>query len=391
MEFDPVQLKIGGNYHFKHHRYLFAIRWYTEALLNLEMLRNLQVQSPDLNALNGQLLSNRAQCYLKIERDLEAVEDAEKALEFAPQSYKIYFRLATALENTSDHGRALQVLNEIDVRKVQPKSVQREFVRLSERVRRRQFQSSKWRHGHGLGTRNWDEAQDIDNFYSTSINIKYISNKKGRGVVATADIQKGEVVLSEKCIASGDVNISKMCSVLDHRTMIMYWPSTLNLINNIVDTFRDGTDVKKYMIALLHKGDSYHRKKTVVPKMSMFRVSRLPKHVKEVHVLNADQIKFIAEKNAFNMPTNERQQEQYLAEMQAWRQSGGQSDIAEVTCKTGSGLFIAASFFNHSNNNNIHWEVGWKRIHMIALRDVKRGEELCIKYHNTKDVAHWFD
>ena len=223
---------------------------------------------------------------------------------------------------------------------------------------------------------SWKEVDDIENYFSSSIKIKYINNKKGRGVVAKKNIKKGEIILSEKCTTFGHVNPEKLSAVVDHRINEAFRPSTINLIQNIVDIYSNGQDIDKYRISLLYHGQKYSKKQIITPKMKIFKTDEVDFKCDDIPMLNIDAIREIATKNVFTMPTTKEAQKRYMdtANMNANEaQSIRQWEI-------GSGLFIAASFFNHDDNPNVDWHIDYRRIHMIAAREIKKGQELCIRY-----------
>merc|ERR1719454_1678137 len=91
--------KAQGNEHFKAGEYLKAAASYTKAIK----------AAPD----NHVLYSNRAQAFLKLNKVVKALEDADKCIELAPNFVKGYHRKASALHamgDTESTGKAVAVL-----------------------------------------------------------------------------------------------------------------------------------------------------------------------------------------------------------------------------------------------------------------------------------------
>lgn len=76
-------LKQQGNGAFRSKNYSSAVAYYTEAI---------KVKDDEPVAY-----SNRAMCYIHLERYFEALEDCDKALEYDTKSVKAYYRRAKAL------------------------------------------------------------------------------------------------------------------------------------------------------------------------------------------------------------------------------------------------------------------------------------------------------
>lgn len=85
-------LKEKGNDAFRSKNYVKAIAHYTEAI---------QVKQDEPVAY-----SNRAMCYLLLERYYEALEDCDKAIKYDSNHVKSYYRRATALSKLSRFQRA---------------------------------------------------------------------------------------------------------------------------------------------------------------------------------------------------------------------------------------------------------------------------------------------
>eukprot|EP01084_Bolivina_argentea_P206864 353071_1 len=379
-ETNTLKLKKIGNDYFKKKMYSFAVRYYSESLNSIQS-NNKQTKV--------KLLTNRSLCYLKMNKFSEAVNDAQTALELDKNSIKIRYRLATALMGIRKHQQALDTIKSIVIKNIESISIQKDFESLRARIHQRLLQSKQFNalcFKQQIKSITWEQMQDIQDYFSLSIKIKYINNVKGRGMVATKDICKNEVILSEKCLTFGHINKEKLATLMDHGLNEIFFPSRMNLIQNIVDIYKNGKDIDKYKISLLYKGGKYKKKDVCVPKMELFKVDILPKNVKQIPILNIQQIREIATKNTFTMPTDKESQKEFMS---LANKSYDERKVITMWF-TGSALFVVASFFNHDNNPNVDWNVNGKRIHLTADRDIKKGEELCIRYHED-GADNWID
>ena len=87
-------LKSRGNTHFKEKDYESAIKNYSDAI---------QLRNDD-----SILYSNRAQCYLNLERYYEAIEDCDNALRLNPLFTKAFYRRASANKQLFRYETALK-------------------------------------------------------------------------------------------------------------------------------------------------------------------------------------------------------------------------------------------------------------------------------------------
>ena len=179
-EQDPEKFKESGNDYFKKQMYDFAVKYYSEALENTILFCVLENTQND--ALKLKLLSNRSLCYLKLSRPSKAAEDAHAALKIDNDSIKFRYRYATALTNIRKHNQALDIIKTIDIKSIKSKSVQKEFETLKVRIYRRLLMAEKfnpmnpWWSPKELNKMSWEEREDIGNYFSSSIKIKYINN-----------------------------------------------------------------------------------------------------------------------------------------------------------------------------------------------------------------------
>eukprot|EP00483_Globobulimina_turgida_P005290 UN05300 len=93
-ERNPEVLKNCGNDNFKKGMFDKAIKYYSEGIRNCK----------DHEEIKSKLLSNRCLCHIKINKYNDAMIDAKYAMELGGSSFKLQYRLATALTGLREHG-----------------------------------------------------------------------------------------------------------------------------------------------------------------------------------------------------------------------------------------------------------------------------------------------
>ena len=129
----------------------------------------------------------------------------------------------------------------------------------------------------------------------------------------------------------------------------MLQPSTIHLVQNIVDIYRNGRDIDKYRISLLYHGQKYSKKQIVTPNMKIFKTDEIDLKMDDIPMLNIDEIRTIALKNTFAMPAIKEEQNRFR------KMNVLDANKRHNACQweIGSGLFIVASFFNHDDDPNV--------------------------------------
>eukprot|EP01084_Bolivina_argentea_P106777 190998_1 len=351
---DPELLKQKGNEMVKMKLYKNAIKYYSAAL-------NMKSISTDLYV---KLLSNRILCFLKLKRFKVAIIDGKQALNMnvtGAINTKIRFRLGSALVGIGQYMEAWLILAEPTQQIVSSNSIQKQITKLEFQATRNYNESIDNDIEYDYSNVDWN---DIANYYN-DIKIKYINKSKGRGIVATSNMKRGERILMEKCIAFGLKNKKHFSASIDLEKSKYNRGSHIGLTQNMIEMYMNGTVVDRYRISLLHAGAEYSKdkNKTNIPKLEVFKYYELPDYINQcdVKMLSVSQIDEIATKNSFVM---------------------GDED--------GCGLFGVASFFNHDDKPNATYSIFKRRIYVTLNRDVRKGEEICIKYHE-KGVKSWID
>ena len=91
------ELRQEGNKSYKNEDYESAILIYSKAI---EISKSHAVEPQDISVL----YSNRSQCYLKLNKPLDALRDAEECVKSNPRSHKGFFRRALAMKMLFDEG-----------------------------------------------------------------------------------------------------------------------------------------------------------------------------------------------------------------------------------------------------------------------------------------------
>eukprot|EP00485_Elphidium_margaritaceum_P008648 CAMPEP_0202706680 /NCGR_PEP_ID=MMETSP1385-20130828/19070_1 /ASSEMBLY_ACC=CAM_ASM_000861 /TAXON_ID=933848 /ORGANISM="Elphidium margaritaceum" /LENGTH=509 /DNA_ID=CAMNT_0049365207 /DNA_START=66 /DNA_END=1595 /DNA_ORIENTATION=- len=355
---DAALLKEKGNECVKMKSFEHALQCYSAALKTDQLS----------SQFTAQLLSNRSLCYLKLHRYQEAIVDARKALDLDDGSMdtKIRYRLASALTGVGRYMESWHVLDDVDPVSFSSKSVRCSIDILYARTTR-YFNESIDNDIEDMYDYSKIDWRDTANYYDY-VKIKYISATKGRGIVATEDVKRGQRILMEKCIAIGVKDAKHRAFAINVEQKRTAKGSQINLVHDLIQIYMNGTAVDRYRISLLHSGRDFSKNKNKenVPTIDMFRYYQLPQGIGEgeVKALSVAQLDEIATKNGFKLRENQKE--------------------------IGTGLFGVASFFNHDDDSNAAWTIAEKRIHVVLTKDVRKGEEICIQYHE-KGVGDWLD
>eukprot|EP01083_Nonionella_stella_P067599 178908_1 len=343
---DAHALKEKGNECVKEKRFGIATKFYSKALAIRDVPEDLRLK----------LLSNRMLCLLKQHRFKQAIIDGKEALALDDGSMdtKIRYRLASALTGSGRYMESWLILE--DPQHPAATTDEPNVRALSFRTTRNYNESIDNDIEYDYSNVDWRE---IANYYD-DIKIKYINKTKGRGIVSTSYLKKGQRILMETCTAFG-LSDKHFSSNVNTSKMTHKGTSKSNLIQNMVEIYLNGNTVDKYRLSLLHSGHRADKNINNIPQMNVFKYYELPKDVKEcdVQMLSVNQMEDIADKNAFVLDG-------------------------------GSGVFGVASFFNHSANPNATYCVVKKRIYVTLIQDVRKGQEICIRY-SEKGIDSWID
>ena len=174
-----LKLKERGNFFFIKKNYQMAILYYTEA-----------IKKNDKDPL---IFSNRAIARIKEKNFLTAIEDCDKAIKLDKKNPKFFYRKAIALKELHLYKKSLITLSK--TQNIKEISILKKDI--NQRIKEKE------------GNYNFDELfknpfkinKNISDFIG-SIKIKKIKNK-GRGIIATKNIKKGELISVTKAFSFG--------------------------------------------------------------------------------------------------------------------------------------------------------------------------------------------
>ena len=123
----------------------------------------------------------------------------------------------------------------------------------------------------------------MDN-YIGPIEIKFLNKKKGRGIIATRSISKGDIILVEKPLGCAGFDEKEETSVayeVNWETYVHSKHDHVRLCRYLVEMLPKMSAVNLYRLSLLCRGTRYTNKvKAETPKMDVFRYDELPSHIK---------------------------------------------------------------------------------------------------------------
>ena len=335
------ELKTKGNAYFKAENYLLALDYYSQAI----------ERSPECSIY----YSNRSLANIKLGRYLEAKLDAERAIKYGGRTDKYLFRLVNAYSALRSHIEAINVLEEIytnikDKSSKYGKDIKKEIKiegELEEQMNKGEYNILEL-------LKEVDNADVKIEEFTGNIEIVEIEGK-GRGIIATSDIPKRELICVSKAFSyvnSGDVDIEGEGSRITKR-----------VIEKTIER------IQRYNI-LVHKINtlSICSQYPPIPDIKLLLNSdpRTTLHPTKTEI-NIDTISKICKKNIFK--ANSRTISKIMK-------------YPERECK---GLWILPSFFNHScDPNTILLFIG-DAIFIRAGKYIYNGEEITLPYQPPRD------
>ena len=226
----------------------------------------------------------------------------------------------------------------------------------------------------------------MDEYVPHYLEIKWINDDIGRGIFTKRDIAFGEIILIEKHIASGESAKNFTFGVQDHALHISHDSSSINVQQSLLNIYENGTTIQKYRLSLLHGSKKFNKETHVCPSMDVFRYDKLPSNVSinEIKILSMHDIKCISKWNAFTgVQMSSEIEKEILKNLELnepiMRLETG--DLPKKSEQSSSDIFVLASLFNHSDTKpNVLGFVMNSRIYIIAIEDIKKGEELTHHY-----------
>jgi len=356
-EDNPEKIKADANEQYKLRNFEPAYRLYSRALCKA-------------GGTTRAILSNWSQCSLYLNAQHDAIAASAASLRIVPEDKPVY-RLAKSFALIGEPSVSVAVLNKFQHQKTDL------FDKLTSSVYMSSSDNFNIQTAIRLGNKligSW--VGPIETYQTQS---------KGRGVRASEAIDKGDVVLVERPIIERHID---MCD--KNNTSFAFTTST-----GITDIDDDSTAlIKSASINRLQRDGSFARVlnnlydgKTVPP---LVPFSELLLNLTSAHPLlpahheyfpgdrvyiNPKRVSGIIRKNSHGFGVE--------------RKEGGGSSVKDVL-SSATELFPGSSMFNHSRNENCTYANladHHDYLVLVAMRPVKKGEELTVQYHEDEDLV----
>lgn len=340
------QLKDEGNTAFRHGKWQEAAEFYTEAI----------AKSDNDTELRSTLHRNRAQVHLNLGQYEFASDDAIEAVysgDNLPDQAKMfnvksYFRAGRAHYQLGDFCAAKQYLDQALGFDPTDKSVIAELARTEQRIveeRTGEFDFAATAQSAAASHRRLDHATFTNNTRIGS------AGKRGRGLFATKDINHGSLVMIEKafCAVFGDeIDKTHACLININTDRIEYGTHAERHYAIIDKMRRNPKQASKFLD--LFDGGNFKTKQVI----------RVDGDV----VLDTFQAQAIAELNGFGCPGTR----------------SSLDDDEETLGGNSTGIWLHASYMNHSCLPNTARAFIGDMMIVRATRDIAAGEEILTSY-----------
>ena len=308
-----------------------AIRAFTSAL-----------HSP-FSALDASILSNRAAAFLNTGLPVFALSDAEMALKINPFDITAIWRKCIALSRTKKHKEAIAFLKKIIP--TVPDGLVKELKELLAKT------EAVWETGrlgqHALEVAKKSPPGAYLNYveYKGPIRVAAIEGK-GRGIVATRNIPFGQLIIA-----------SRAFEIATHSTKSDDFILDCNVYSKV------------------YKTPSYNRLVTLIAQ----RLMTLPDLRKEFYQLSAGkELGHIEPKKGDMGLLVDMQRIDGICKINAFG-----TNARDPSGNDYSGIWILPSFINHTCvDNNVMWYVYGDFIFVVAVAQIKKGEEILMPYFN---------
>ncbi|RUS13460.1 hypothetical protein BC937DRAFT_95280 [Endogone sp. FLAS-F59071] len=336
-QFESVDgLKQKGNEQFARKDYASAIDSYTCAL--------------ELDPNNAVLLSNRAQAHLNLDQFRQALEDAEGAVKIDGTNSKALFRQAKALYGLRLYEEVSSVLKKLDMASADTEKLnQHTLQRLEEQQHGRYDLNNIFQEARSKQPPILDHAD-----YVGPVRITKIAGK-GRGMVATEDIVEGTLLLCSKAFAivfPSEFPADARQNVINQQQSLSHF----YIVKRIGERLQrePWTATEFYNLSAGHS----------IPPMS------------NTLQIDSDRIAKIVDTNSFTPKTYDTSSSSPMFPSNPpSTESSSESDDSK-----GLGLWILASYFNHSCLANARYQNMGDFIFVRSTRDITKGEEICVSY-----------
>ena len=387
-DIDVDKLKEKGNKYFGCKQYLFAINCYSKAL-----------QSNNINDdkdLKLKLLCNRSLCFLYVNEYCPALIDAENALKIDKHCIKAKFRCIKALNGIGKYLKAIKILKSIDKTTIESKSICKSFGALEQEIVMKYYES--------MAIFKNDKNEKIDfalyplfshpikwknvsNFINNKISIKYINKTKGRGIIATNDIKCGEIILIEKVFAKSELLSDSKYHISKRDSLLMSVLKNTFPYLRIKGGFEYNSNLNCKRISFLyngisncidHKNNDHRNLKYKVPNIDLFKYNECDDDDTS-NAMTVNDIQGVIDCNSFESLIDPNDIDLIEAK---YTNNCNNNDKTDIDNKMYQGLFCLVSFMNHNDNPNCYHIIWYNTFIVIADKNIKKNEEICISYLN---------
>ncbi|BGP10157.1 hypothetical protein JCM10049v2_006040 [Rhodotorula toruloides] len=355
---DDFDFKALGNKYFVAKKDLLAVKAYTDGLAH--------TLSPEVSLL---LRLNRSQAHLRLENFASAYHDSsfvlkqlDEGISGPPQArLKATIRLARAFEGMRHLTLALEQFGKVIKLDTGSKEGAEGKKRIERKLRERDTGGYDWRELEKLA--ETQTRLDVGDFIGPIKVVEMQGRGGGRGVVATRDIEAGEVLLVEAALGVGEPPKGGMMLTLDFQTNTATKPSTLDLVLKLASRISDDPTVAPLVYGL-HGGARFPPSKTLA--FDSFTERPLPVEGEQQFV-DIARLEAVCSTNTFSAGSTQ------LVDIV-------DEDAERVMKKSASSLFLGASLFNHSCSPNARWSP-LRNVMVIRSRtSIRQGDEVFLSY-----------
>ena len=336
-----AEWKSRGNELYTKGNYKDAIRAYS---IGIDSVKVSEGEENDLKLI---MILNRSGAYLTIKRFDDAVKDATFVLEYKPDNVKALQRASRYLYNLRLFDKALihyEKLANIDG------SNENELSKCKQRIKEKNTGDYNWKDLVAADSKypSIGIRHDVADYLNTdSIEIRYISEQKGRGVFAKCDIAPGTLLVVSKAFSAFFQN-EKSGEILMGVYLKRKIMSTDNQMRNMI-----------YVIQEMLKNPSLSE--------SIYQLWSGPdiKPIKkdEIGFIDADRIYSICSFNSFGI-----------------HKLPNMKNTDEKRHDIGCGLWAPCSLFNHACASNASYLCLGDLMVIVSSKFIKADEEITIPY-----------
>lgn len=324
------ELKQKGNNQFARKDYASAINSYTGAL--------------ELDPNNAVLLSNRAQAHLNLDQFRQALADAENAVKIDGTNSKALFRQAKALYGLRLYEEASNVLKKLDMAST-------DTEKLNQRIQQRLEEQQHGRYDMNvmLQEARTKKPPILDHAdYIGPVRITKIAGK-GRGLVATEDILEGTLLVCAKAFA---IAFPSEFPANARQSQPHF---------HVVKRIEERLQSEPWTATEFNNLSAGHN----IPPMS------------DTSQIDVDRIVKIVDINSFTPKTYD---DKSSSSPKFPSNSPSAENSSEFDDSKGAGLWILASYFNHSCLANARYQNLGDFIFVRSTRHIAKDEEICVSY-----------